>query len=226
MALTAVLNLSTLVLKMSTLTSQALGAALFGRTRRAVLGLLYSHPDQNFFLRQIARQLAISPGAVQRELSRLSSAGILQRTVFVQQAHYRANPECPIFSELKGIVLKTIGVGDVLRAALLPLRSRIQIAFLYGSLARGDWKKQSDIDLMIVGDVNLEEVVARLASPQATLQREVNPTIYSPAEFETKVSRGHHFLSSVLKAKKLFLIGDERELASLGAIRVAKQASK
>ncbi|MGH9815631.1 MAG: winged helix-turn-helix domain-containing protein, partial [Candidatus Acidiferrales bacterium] len=111
-----VLNLSTIVLKMSTeLAGNALGAALFGHTRRAVLALLYTRPDESFFLRQISRRVGISPGALQRELVRLAKAGVWQRNVVARQIHYQANHECPIFAELKGLVIKTAGMGDVLR---------------------------------------------------------------------------------------------------------------
>ncbi len=208
------------------LAGKALGAALFGHTRRAVLALLYTHPDERFFLRQISRRAGISPGSLHRELIRLAKAGILQRNVSARQVHYQANPECPIFPELKSLVIKTVGMGDVLRSALEPMRRRIEIAFVYGSVARGDWRKQSDVDLLIVGDVDFSEVVAELGPSQKVLGREVNPTVYSSAEFKSKLAGGHHFLSSVLDQSKLFLIGGERELAKLGPKRVAHGASK
>ena len=106
-----------------------LSATLFGKTRRAVLALLYSHADESFYLRQIARTADVGMGAVQREVKKLSKAGIIRRTVRGRHVYYQANPECPIYAELKSLVIKTVGVGDVLRAALVPITDRITVAF-------------------------------------------------------------------------------------------------
>ena len=198
-----------------------LGTTLFARNRRAVLALLYGHPDEEFYLRQVIRASGGGVGGVQRELDQLTKAGILRRTVRGNQVFFRANADCPVFEEIKGLVTKTAGAADVLRAALAPLGNRIRVAFIYGSLARGRQRAQSDVDLLVVGETAFGEVVAALADAQARLRREVNPTVYPPEEFCRKLSAGHHFLRSVLKRENIFLIGDQRELARLAEKRLA-----
>ena len=154
-------------------------------------------------------------GAVQRELKKLSEAGIIRRIVLGRQVYYQANPECPVYAELRNIVVKTVGVGDVLRAALVPLADRIKVAFLFGSLVRGGQRSSSDVDVMVVGDVSFAEVVSALGRVQETIRREINPLIYPPEEFRSKLSEDHHFLKRALEGSKFFLIGDDYELAKL-----------
>lgn len=192
-----------------------LASSLFGKTRRSVLGLLYGHADESFYLRQIIRLSESTERAVQLEVKNLSDAGIITRTVKGRQVFYQANSECPIFSELKSLVNKTVGVADVVRSALAPLDNRIDLAFIYGSFARGEYKKGSDVDVMIVGDVTFNEIISAIQPAQNKLGREVNPTIYPPDEYKSKVEQNHHFLKSVLGEEKIFIIGDEHELKRL-----------
>jgi len=216
-----VLGLVTIVPNMSTVpTMSILSAALFGQTRRAILALLYGHPDEAYYLRQLARSGRLGLGAVQREVKRLAEAGILRRTVRGHQVYYQANAECPVFAELKGLVVKTAGVTDVLREALAPLARGINVAFIYGSVAKFQQRNASDVDLMVVGEVSFGEVVAALRAAQDLVHREINPTVYSPAEFRSKLKARHHFLSSVLRNEKVFVVGDEHELARVGPIRL------
>jgi predicted nucleotidyltransferase len=195
--------------------SDYLSKTLFGKTRRAVLSLLYSHVDDAFYLRQIVRAAGVGVGSVQRELKELSDAGIIRRIVRGHQVYYQANPQCPVFAEVKNLVLKTVGVGAALQAALTPLGDRIDVAFIYGSIARSEEHRDSDIDVLVVGKVTFAEIVSSLSEAQKTLGREINPTVYPPAEFRSKLAAGHHFLSSVLRGPMFFLIGDKRELAKL-----------
>lgn len=180
-----------------------------------------SPADEAFYLRQLARAAGVGLGAVQREVKRLSEAGILQRTGRGQHVYYQANPQCPLFSELRSLVVKTSGVGDVLRSALTPLSSRVRVAFIYGSVARGAERRDSDVDVMVVGDVTFGDVVSALRPAQETLGREINPTVYPPGEFRSKLRANHHFLKSVVRETRLFLIGDERGLASVAGKRLA-----
>lgn len=196
-------------------------ATLLGRTRQAVLALLYGHPDESFYLRQIIRIARAGQGAVQRELASLVRAGIVERRVRGRQTYYQANRECPIFPELRQLITKTVGIADVLRAALETLEQRIDVAFVYGSLARGELRPGSDVDLLVVGEVTFSEIVAALQSAQQKLGREINPTVYPAAEFRKKLAAGHHFLSAVAADKKIFLIGDPRELATVAHKRLA-----
>ncbi len=216
MTLKIVPKRGTIVPEMSTAPyKEDISQTLFGKTRRAVLSLLYSHVDEAFYLRQIVRVAGVGLGAVQRELKLLSDAGIIQRIVRGRQVYYQANPQCPVFAELKNLVVKTVGVGAVLQTALAPLGDRINVAVIYGSIARSEEHRGSDVDLLVVGKVTFAEIVSSLSEAQKTINREINPTVYPPVEFRSKLAAGHHFLSTVLRGPMLFLIGDKRELARL-----------
>lgn len=195
--------------------NESLSATLFGKTRRAVLALLYSHVDESFYLRQIVRSAGVGMGAVQRELKLLSDSGIIIKSLQGQQVFYTANPECPIYDELKSLVMKTVGIGEILKAALVPLTDLINVAFLFGSLVRGAERSLSDADVLVVGNVTFSEVVTALSQVQETIRREINPVVYPPKEFRSKLAADHHFLKTILKSPKFFLIGDEHELAKL-----------
>lgn len=198
-----------------------LSATLFGKTRRAVLSLLYSHPDENFYLRQIIRSTGLGPGTLQREVKGLTEAGIIKRIVQGRQVHFQANVKCPVFQELRSMVLKTAGIGDVLKAALAPLAERITAAFIFGSVARLDENSESDVDVMIVGEVTFAETVAAFHQAQQLIGREINPAVYPPAEFRSKLAADNHFLKSILKETRLFLVGDKREFERLAKKRLA-----
>ena len=129
--------------------------------------------------------------------------------------YYQANPECPIFAEIKGMVAKTIGGVEILARALALLKKRIKVAFIYGSMARTEQRRGSDVDVFVIGDASFGEVVEALTPAQEKLAREVNPTVYPVSELREKVLQKHHFVTSVLRGPKLFLVGDERELAEL-----------
>ena len=192
-----------------------LGTTLFGKTRRAVLALLYGHPDESFYLRQIARATGAGMGALQRELKLLVGAGVIRRSEIGQQAFFKANADSPVFHELRNLIIKTFGVADVIRVALSPLADKIQTAFIFGSMVSGEIKQGSDLDVMIIGKIEFAGVVAALSPAQETLAREINPSVYPPAEFRSKLAEGHHFLKTVLSAPKIFLIGNENELEEL-----------
>lgn len=195
---------------------------LFGKTRRAVLTLLYGHPTETFYLREIARISGTGLGAAQRELAQLTAAGLVARRASGRQVYFQANSKSPIFADLRNIVTKTFGVADLLRSALDGLVSRIRVAFLYGSVARGQENESSDVDLMVIGDVTFSEIVAALAPCQEKLGREVNPTVYPVREFRSRLSKDHPFLREVLRQKKVFLTGNQRELGMLAKERVAR----
>ena len=121
-----------------------------------------------------------------------------------------------IFAELKSILAKTSGIRDVLNEGIAPLVERIRLAFVYGSIARGDEDASSDVDLMVIGEASFADVVSALSGSESKLGREINPTVYGPREFREKLAAKNHFLSTVAKEKKLFLIGDEHEFSRLG----------
>ena len=199
---------------------------LFGKGRGAILGLLYEHPDQSFYYRQLTRELKnLSVGTLQRELDTLAQLGLIERSTLGKQVFYRANRSHPVFPELRALVTKTVGAIAMLRSALVPLADRISVAFIYGSMARQEERAESDIDLMVVGRATLENVLATVGKIEASLRRAVNPTVYSPAEFKVKLASGSHFLNSVVRGEKIFLIGDEDELSEVGGIRLAESGA-
>jgi uncharacterized protein len=197
----------------------SLGNLLFGQTRGRILALLYGIPDHSYFVRQISRQIGTSVGSVQRELEALTAVGLIGRSTIGRQVFYQANRNHPAYGEVKSLVAKTNGIFYLLSSALAPLAERISFAFVYGSIARGDDNTGSDVDLMIVGDVTLDEILQQLTTLERDLGRPVNPTVYSSQEFSAKLQEGNHFLNSVLRGKKVLLIGEENELDEVGGIR-------
>ncbi len=154
-------------------------------------------------------------GSIQRELKALAEAGIIQAIVRGKLIYYQANPRCPVYTELKGLIVKTAGIGDILKAALATLSDRILVAFIYGSFAGGKERKGSDVDVCLVGLATFSEIVSALSLAQQNLGREINPTVFPPEEFRTKLAAHQHFLMSIIKGPKIFLVGDEDELAKL-----------
>ncbi len=192
-----------------------LGNLIFGQTRGRVLSVLFGKPDEAFFVRQLARNVNVSVGSVQRELTTLAGAGLILRTQTENQVFYRANRDHPSYIELHALLAKTTGVFHQLAEALTPLAEKIQFAFVYGSFARGEENAESDIDLMVVGSVILDDLLERLIPVERTLRRPVNPTIYSQEEWKVKLQADNHFLKAIQKGKNTFLIGDENEFRQL-----------
>jgi len=180
--------------------------ALFPRTRRAVLGLLFGRPEEDFYLRQIVRITAAGRGAVQRELQGLTRAGLLTRERRGNLTFYRANRASPLFPELHGLMVKTVGVAEVIREALAAVEG-IRLALIYGSVAAETEDAQSDVDVLIVSDTPFAAIAAALSATQSRLGREVNPSVYSRTEFAEKREARHHFLTEVLEGPKIMLVG-------------------
>jgi len=191
------------------------GRSLFGKTRQAVLALLYGQTDTAFYTKQILDIVKSGRGTVQRELQNLTDAGIIRREVKGRQVYYQANDKNPIFSELKNIVRKTFGVANVIRESLSGVRRNIRVAFIFGSVARSTDGKASDIDIMIIGDAPVDEIIAALSPAEETLRREINSVVYSTAEFKKRVAEKHHFVTNVTEGEKIFIIGDEDEFGKL-----------
>ena len=209
------LGMGTFVTIMGTPTHDSIAEALFGKTRRRVLGLLYGQPDKSFYLRQITRETAAGIGSVQRELERLTGAGLVTRAPLGNQVHFRANRDSPVFQELHGLMKKTSGLADVVRSALVKFEEKIHVAFVFGSVAKGSHSTYSDVDLLIVGDLGLREVIPLLSPMQDQLGREVNPTVYRPEEFRSLSETDNHFLGRVLREPRILILGTEDELARL-----------
>lgn len=188
---------------------------LFGTYRQRVLGLLLLHPDSSYHVRELARLTGTSAGTLHKELTRLAQAGLLLRQAQGNQVRYQANRACPVFPELAGLFRKTSGLADVLTDALRPLAESISLAFVFGSLARGDEQPGSDVDIMIIGDLAFAEVVQALYPAQDILQREINPVIYKRQEAIRRIDAGEPFICELLSRPKLWLIGTDHDLGKL-----------
>jgi predicted nucleotidyltransferase len=196
-------------------------AVLFGKTRRRLLGWLFTHPDQPFYVRELVRFTGVAQGAISGDLEKLAAAGILRRDTRGNQVFYQADAKSPIFGGLKSIFGKTAGLADELRRALEPLGSQIRVALLHGSAATGALRASSDLDLVVIGASSLEDVASALAPAQARLGREINPIVYTVGEFRSKKRSQHHFVTTVLREPHLLIVGDPGELEQLGSERPA-----
>nr|AFN66381.1 putative transcription regulator [uncultured bacterium] len=191
----------------------AFADALFSGVQKRLLGLLFGQPDRSFYGNELLRLTGTGRGSLYRELDKLLDAGLVTLKPVGNQKHYQANSESPIFAELRGIVLKSFGLADVLRMALSGFGGRIKMAFVFGSVAKGSDTSSSDIDVMIVAEeLSYGDLFEALATAEQTLGRKVNPTLYTPGELVEKVRSENHFVTRVFEQPKIFLIGDENEL--------------
>jgi predicted nucleotidyltransferase len=185
---------------------------LFSAYRRQVLGLLLLRPDDSFHVREISRLTGVPAGSLHRELRALTDAGLLLREPAGNQVRYRANRTAPLFPELAGIFRKTAGLVDLLREALAPLAARIEVVFVFGSVATGTEGAASDVDLFVLGPVSFADVVGVLAPLRERLGREVNPVAMSRAEFAAQRASRDRFVARVMREPKLFVIGSADDL--------------
>jgi predicted nucleotidyltransferase len=197
--------------------TNGLAGALFGRVQMRLLGLLFGNPSRTFHASELIRLARSGSGAVQRELKRLADAGLLSVTMSGNRRLYRANRHAPIFEELRGIIVKTVGLLEPLRRALETHASNISVAFVYGSVARGQDTANSDIDLMIIGDgLSYSQVYAALQNAEKMLLRSVNPTLMTRAEWAAKRTENGSFVSKVVHQPKLFVSGSHDALRGIG----------
>ena len=182
-----------------------------GRIR--VLRELLLHPERELYLRELAARARVSLSSAQSELRRLTSAGLLHRTRRGRQTFYRANTRAPLFPELRSILLKTVGLAGVLRDALS--RLDIELAFVYGSLAAGEERETSDVDLLVVGSARPRQVSDLLGPCETQVGRQINPVVLTTREFRRRLKAKDPFLSDLIGGPKLFVIADEDELARL-----------
>lgn len=186
--------------------------ALLPKTRQGILAAVLVRPDRAWYVSELARRMKVPPSSLQRELRDLADAGILKMHRQGRMVFYKANDQSHLFPELRGLLLKTAGLVDVLADALKPLARKITFALIYGSIASATEKSDSDIDLMVVGALTPIELSLPLRKARDLLGREINPTVYSPAEFEKKWQSKDHFLTHVLDKPKLFVLGNSDDL--------------
>jgi len=194
-----------------------LADTLFSKTQQKVLGLLYGHPDQTFYTKEILRSTGMGVATIKRELDRMLAAGILQMNKVGNQHPYQANPQCPIYQELLAIARKTFGVADVLRNCLEPALDEIDLAFIYGSMAKNEDTARSDIDLMVVTDkLTYADLMQHLVDAEKTLGRSVNPSIYTLAQVKKKLSQKASFITRVMDQPKIWVKGTESDIRTPG----------
>ena len=187
---------------------KSLADALFTKTQQRVLGVLFGQPERSFYASELIRDAGTGSGAAQRELARLEQSGLIEARRIGNQKHYQANAASPLFSDLRNIVLKTVGLVEPLRQALKPIEPEIRAAFVYGSVAKGADQATSDIDLMVVSDsLTYGDVFGALDKVSRTLGRTVNPTVYSSAEFSKRTKADNAFVNRVLEGPKVWVIG-------------------
>src|SRR5579883_1242610 len=184
--------------------------ALFPKVRQRVLGLLYCQPEADFYTNEIIRLTHSGTGAVQRELEHLTAAELIIVKQMGNQKRYQANRSAPFFSELRGFILKTFGLAEVMQELLKPASKQIHVAFIYGSIAKHEDTVNSDIDLMLIGkDLTYADIFRLLEKGELQLGRKINPTLYSLSEWARKYKEGNHFVTKVGNQPKIFLIGSE-----------------
>jgi predicted nucleotidyltransferase len=191
--------------------------ALLPKTRQGILAATLVQAEKAWYVSELARRLGVPASSLQRELHNLSEVGILKTHRQGRMVYYQANTDSPVFPDLRGLLVKTAGLVDVLAHALKPLAAKLRTAFIYGSIASGSEQGDSDIDLMIVGQVSPAELALPLRRARALLGREINPTVYTLAEFDKKRVANDPFLKQVLDELKLFVLRNNNELGKIAS---------
>lgn len=186
--------------------------ALLPKTRQGILAATFVRPEKTWYVSELARRMGVPSSSLQRELKDLTAAGILKSHRQGRMVYYQANTESPVFPDLRGLLVKTAGVVDVLADALKPMAGKLRLAFVYGSIASGQGRSDSDVDLMVIGAVAPAELALPLRKAREMLGREINPTVYLPAEFDRKRAAKDHFLTRVLAEPRLVVLGNGNEL--------------
>lgn len=189
--------------------------SLITPTKQQILSAAYGQPEKWWYLRELAQRVKKTPSSIQRELSMFAANGLLETKRDGNRLYFKAATDTPIFAPLRDLLNKTVGPLTALREAIEPFASDIAFAFVYGSVAKGKERANSDVDLLIVGDVRLMELVRVLKPLEQDFGREFNPKCYAAAEFVSKFRNGNHFLNSVIRVPKIFLIGGENDIGRL-----------
>lgn len=190
---------------------------LFSETQQILLALFYIHPEKSFYTNEIIRLTHKGTGATHRELVKLTDSGIIRVEILGNQKRYSANPDLPFYTELRGLIIKSFGLADVIRDSLDSFSTQIQFAFIYGSIAKNTDTVSSDIDLMVISDtLGYSDIFPEIEKAEKQLGRPINPTCYSIEEWLKKNKSNNNFVIQVKISPKIFLIGTEDELTKLG----------
>ena len=198
------------------MTTTTIGDALFTKTQQRVLGILYGKPQQRFYTNEIVRLADMGRGTVRRELDKLVSAGLLLMSREGNQHYYQANADNPVYNELVDIIRKTFGIADVIREALLPVFDQIDLAFIYGSIAKKEDLASSDIDLLVVTDsLAYADLMTLLTEAEHSLGRPVNPSIYTLEQIKDKLEQKNAFLTRLMEQPKIWVKGDDNGIREI-----------
>jgi predicted nucleotidyltransferase len=191
-----------------------LSGILSSRVRAEIFRLLFGLNEKELHMREMERQAALSLGTIRQDLQKLVKLDLVKARRDGNRLYYRANTDHPLFPEIRNLVLKTAGLVEVIKSALD--REGIEVAFIFGSLARSKERAESDVDLMVIGTIGLRSLSSRLAGVSEQIGREINPNALSIEEFRRRKQNGNHFLSNVIESPKLFIIGSENDLEAMG----------
>lgn len=200
---------------MGTILSPPLADVLFNRAQQRLFALLFGNPERTYYANELIELAECGKGAIQRELVKLVKTGLIEMKQRGNQKHYQANTAAPIYPELRGLVLKTFGMADLLKSALAPLAQEIEVAFVYGSIAKGEDTASSDVDLMVISpNLTQAELYGALENTTVKLGRPIHPTVYTRAELEKKIRDQNAFVTRVLAQPKIWILGAEDALAA------------
>jgi|CXWL01.1.fsa_nt_gi predicted nucleotidyltransferase len=188
------------------------------RTRASLIAAFTLRPGERLYLREVARLIQADVRAVKVELDRLERLGFLTSEASGNRRYMKVNQAFPLYPELKAMAIKTLGLGDSLRAAITQLPG-IRFAFVYGSVAKAEETAESDLDLFIVGRVSGPLIHKALSAAKATLNREINTSRFTLEEIQERLKKGDSFIKNVLTERKIFIIGTEDELRKVLGIR-------
>ncbi len=191
-----------------------LAEILSSRARAEIFRLLFSGTEEELHVREIERRSGLNDSTLRQELRKLVRLDLVQSRRDSNRVYYRAKTENPLYPEIRNLVLKTSGLSDVLKSALKD--KRVRVAFVFGSIARGEENAGSDVDLMVIGQLGLRDLSRLLSGIEEKIGREVNPHVLREEEFRKRIRAKEHFASSVMEAPKIFIIGSERELETMG----------
>lgn len=192
----------------------SIAAALFSESQSRLFRWLFGQPERRFHLNELRRLTGLGSASLQRELRKLTEAGLVSSERMGNLRCFQANPQSPVFIELTALTRKTLGIEPLLRESLTTLQPRLHAAWIYGSIARQTDTAQSDIDVMLVGEnLMLGDVLECLLPLETELGRKVNPTCYAPDEFTHRRSDPDSFVNRVLAQPIIPLIGAPDEFA-------------
>ena len=187
---------------------------LSSRARSEIFRLLFGGSEEELHGREIQRRSGLNDSTIRQELRKLVRLDLVWRRKESNRVYYRAKTENPLYPEIRNLVLKTSGLGDVLRLALRD--QRIHIAFVFGSIASGEEKAGSDVDLMVIGNLGLRDLSRLLSGVADKVGREINPHVLHDHEFRRRIQAGEHFVSTIIREPKIFIIGSKDELEAVG----------